>query len=112
MTDIALDAAAPPRKTFLGHPVGLSWLTVCEFWERFSFYGMQNLLALYLTGLLLLPGHVERIIGSGALRAALEAFYGAHTPVSMSAGIIGMYTSFVYVTPIVGGWIADRFTGR
>jgi POT family proton-dependent oligopeptide transporter len=113
MTDVALDGAAPPRrKTFLGHPVGLSWLAVCEFWERFSFYGMQNLLALYLTGLLLLPGHIERIIGSGPLRATLESFYGAHTPVSMSAGIIGMYTSFVYLTPIVGGWIADRFTGR
>jgi POT family proton-dependent oligopeptide transporter len=112
MTDIALDAAAPPRKTFLGHPVGLSWLAFCEFWERFSFYGMQNLLALYLTGQLLLPGHIEKVIGSGALRATLEAIYGAHTPVSMSAGIIGMYTSFVYLTPIVGGWIADRFTGR
>jgi POT family proton-dependent oligopeptide transporter len=112
MTDIALDAAAPPRKTLIGHPVGLWWLSVCEFWERFSFYGMQNLLALYLTGVLLLPGHIEKIIGSGALRATLESFYGAHTPVSMSAGIIGMYTSFVYLTPIVGGWVADRFTGR
>jgi POT family proton-dependent oligopeptide transporter len=102
----------PRQKTFLGHPVGLAWLTVCEFWERFSFYGMQNLLALYLTGVLLLPGHVERIIGVGPMRAALEAIYGAHTPVSMTAGIIGLYTGFVYLTPIIGGWVADRFIGR
>ncbi len=105
-------AAASPPKTLLGHPVGLAWLTVCEFWERFSFYGMQNLLALYLTGLLLLPGHVDRIIGVGPMRTALEAFYGAHTPVTMTAGIIGLYSGFVYLTPILGGWIADRFIGR
>jgi POT family proton-dependent oligopeptide transporter len=103
--------AARP-KTFLGHPVGLAWLTVCEFWERFSFYGMQNLLALYLTGMLLLPGHVEHIIGVGAMRSVLEAVYGAHTPVAMTAGIIGLYTGFVYLTPIAGGWVADRLLGR
>lgn len=110
MTSSTAGAAAP--RTFFGHPVGLAWLTVCEFWERFSFYGMQNLLALYLTGQLLLPGHLERIIGSGALRSVLEALYGAHTPISMSAGIIGLYTGFVYLTPIAGGWLADRFLGR
>ena len=109
MNDIA---PTPRHATLFGHPVGLAWLTVCEFFERFSFYGMQNLLALYLTGLLLLPGHVERIIGVGAMRAMLEGVYGAHTPVTMTAGILGLYTGFVYLTPIIGGWIADRFIGR
>jgi POT family proton-dependent oligopeptide transporter len=104
--------AAPRDQRFLGHPAGLAWLTICEFWERFSFYGMQNLLALYLTGTLLLPGHVEGIIGVGPMRSVLEAIYGARTPVAMTAGIIGLYTGFVYLTPIAGGWIADRFTGR
>ena len=46
---------------FLGHPSGLGWLSGSEFWERFSYYGMQTLLVLYMTHYLLLPGHVEHV---------------------------------------------------
>ena len=42
---------------FIGHPLGLFWLSFCELWERFSYYGMQGLLGLYLTKYLFLPEH-------------------------------------------------------
>ena len=59
--------------TFLGHPKGLYYLAFTEGWERFSFYGMTALLALYMVNQLLLPGHVERIAGFSVLRAVLES---------------------------------------
>ena len=44
---------------FMGHPRGLFYLAFTEAWERFSYYGMTGLLALYMVDQLLLPGHVE-----------------------------------------------------
>ena len=52
---------------FVGHPRGLGWLSFTEFWERFSYYGMQALLVLYMTHQLLQPGHVEHVLGFGAV---------------------------------------------
>jgi len=49
--------------TFMGHPKGLFYLAFTEAWERFSYYGMTALLALYMVNQLLLPGHVEQIAG-------------------------------------------------
>jgi len=48
---------------FFGHPRGLWYLAFTEAWERFSFYGMQSLLVLYMSKYLLLPGHVEYVVG-------------------------------------------------
>ena len=62
---------------FIGHPVGLGWLSFCEFWERFSYYGMQSLLVLYMTHSLLHPGHVEHVVGFGPFRGVVESIYGA-----------------------------------
>jgi bile acid-coenzyme A ligase len=63
--------ADPVAKTaegsFFGHPKGLAFLAFTECWERFSFYGMQSLLVLYMVGQLLLPGHVENVAGFGTL---------------------------------------------
>jgi len=99
-------------KAFLGHPAGLGWLCATEFWERFSYYGMLTLLALYLTQQLLLPGHIEHILGFPAFRRFVEGLYGAHTPQALAAGIVGLYSGLVYVTPLAGGYLADRFIGR
>ena len=99
-------------KAFFGHPAGLAWLSATEFWERFSYYGMLTLLALYLTQQLLLPGHVEHIIGFPLFRRFIEGLYGAHTPQALAAGIVGLYGGLVYVTPLAGGYLADRFIGR
>ena len=106
------DAAADRRDTaFIGHPIGLGWLTGSEMFERFSYYGMQALLPLYMSLTLLRPGHVEHVWGFAAFRRLLEAG-GPMTPLALGSAIFGLYTSTVYITPLVGGLIADRLTGR
>ena len=69
--------------TFLGHPIGLAYLSFAEAWERFSYYGMQTLLVLYMTKQLLLAPHVDRILGFGPFRAFLESA-GPMTPVALA----------------------------
>jgi POT family proton-dependent oligopeptide transporter len=97
---------------FLGHPSGLGWLSGSEFWERFSYYGMQALLVLYMTQYLLLPGHVEHVWAFVPFRHAVEGVYGKLAPAELASIIYGFYAGFVYVTPLAGGWIADRLLGR
>ena len=70
---------------FLGHPTGLGWLSASEFWERFSYYGMQALLVLYMTHYLLLPGHVEQVWGFVPFSHALKTLYGALSPDAMAS---------------------------
>jgi POT family proton-dependent oligopeptide transporter len=69
-------ASARADVAFLGHPRGLFFLAFTEAWERFSFYGMTALLALYMVNQLLLPGHVEQIAGFAGFRAAVESLFG------------------------------------
>jgi len=97
--------------TFLGHPIGLAYLSFAEAWERFSYYGMQTLLVLYMTKQLLLAPHVDRILGFGPFRAFLESA-GPMTPVALASAIFGLYAACVYLTPILGGLLADRVLGR
>jgi POT family proton-dependent oligopeptide transporter len=99
-------------RAFLGHPKGLGFLAFTEAWERFSYYGMQTLLVLYMTQQLLLPGHVERIAGFDWFRGLMENMYGAHTTVALASAIFGTYTSLVYLSPLLGGLIADRILGK
>ena len=106
-------AAKDHNRAFLGHPRGLGYIAFTEAWERFSYYGMQTLLVLYMVKQLLLPGHIENIAGFPAFRAGLERLYGgALTTVALSSAIFGLYTGLVYLTPIMGGVIADRWLGR
>lgn len=104
----------PHRDTaFLGHPRGLGYLAFTEAWERFSYYGMQTLLVLYMAHTLLHAGHVERIAGFAPFRAMVETLYGGPLSVqALASAIFGLYTACVYVTPILGGLIADRLLGR
>ena len=102
--------ARPP--TFLGEPRGLAYLTFTETWERFSYYGMTSLLTLYMTQALLTPGRLEHVVGIAALRGALERAFGPMTTLGFASQIFGLYTGFVYFTPVFGGWIADRWIGR
>jgi len=96
-------------RAFLGHPRGLGFLGFTEACERFSYYSMQTLLVLYMVNYLLLPGHVGKVVGLDWLR-------GWHYPgldgQPLSSAIFGDYTSLVYLTPILGGIIADKLTGR
>lgn len=78
--------------TIFGHPKGLFLLFFTEMWERFSYYGMRAILMLYMTKLWIENG--LNIDGSSA------------------SLIYGFFTGFVYLTPIIGGWIADNFLGQ
>jgi POT family proton-dependent oligopeptide transporter len=97
---------------FLGHPRGLLYLSFTEVWERFSFYGMQALLVLYMVDQALTPGHIGGIAGMGAFRGVLEGVFGPLSTQALSSQIFGLYTGFVYLTPLLGGWIGDQVLGQ
>jgi POT family proton-dependent oligopeptide transporter len=102
-------------RAFMGHPKGLAFISFTEAWERFSYYGMIALLSLYMTKQLLLPGHIEHVIGIDAARWYCDHVYGAGTSltvVAFASALYGVYSSTVYLTPIFGGLLADRFLGR
>ena len=101
-------APAPVRGIF-GQPKGLYYLAATEAWERFSYYGMTALVVLYMVNQLLLPGHVENIAGFTGFRATLESVFGPMSTQALASQIFGLYSGFVYFTPVLGGWIADRF---
>jgi len=98
--------------TFLGHPKGLFYLAFTEAWERFSYYGMTALVVLYMVNQLLLPGHVARIAGFSGFRAAVESIVGPLSTQALASQIFGLYSGFVYFTPLLGGMIADRWIGQ
>lgn len=103
----------PQDRSFIGHPRGLAYIAFTEAWERFSYYGMQSLLVLYMVNCLLHPGHIENIAGFPAFRHLLEAAYrGPLSIQALASAIFGLYTGLVYLTPIGGGLIADRVLGR
>lgn len=98
---------------FMGHPIGLYFISFTEAFERFSYYGMQVLLVLYMAKQLLLEPHVGRIAGFEPFRRALAHLYGSAVSNEMLAShIFGLYTSLVYLTPILGGVIADKWLGK
>jgi len=89
-TDIMATAADRPPAlddvALLGHPRGLGLLFVVEMWERFSYYGMRAILVLYLVNALKWD-----------------------TP--SAANLYGTYTMLVYLTPVIGGYLADKIIG-
>ena len=99
-------------RSFLGHPKGLFYLAFTEAWERFSYYGMTALVVLYMVNQLLLPGHAEHIVGFAGLRAAIESVVGPLSTKALASQIFGLYSGFVYFTPLLGGLIADRWIGQ
>jgi POT family proton-dependent oligopeptide transporter len=100
------------RPGFFGHPRGLGFLCASEGWERFSYFGMQSLLVLYLTHYLLQPEHVEQAVGFAALRHAIEAVTGPLSTAALASQVFGLYAGFVYLTPLLGGLVADRWLDR
>ena len=116
-TDIPAAPEAPPPaakgdRAFFGHPKGLGFLAGTEGWVTFSYYGMQSLLVLYMTSYLLKPGHLEHIIGFVPFKAFLGHFYNTSSTVALATAITGLYGAFAFATPLIGGLIADRLTGR
>lgn len=76
-----------PQEEVIGHPKGLFLLFMAEMWERFSYYGMRALLIFYL---------VQHWLFSD----------------SEASIIYGAYTALVYITPVVGGYLADQYIGQ
>jgi proton-dependent oligopeptide transporter, POT family len=102
----------PNGRDLLGQPRGLFFIGGTEFWERVSFHGMQSLLVLYMVERLLLPGHVENIIGFTRFRETIEAVTGPLSPQALATQIFGFYVGFVYLMPVFGGLLGDRVLGR
>ena len=84
----------PQKNDFFGHPRGLSTLFFTELWERFSYYGMRALLVLFMTA---------EAIGNNP---------GLGLSVGEATAIYGLYTFFVYMLSLPGGWIADNIWGQ
>jgi POT family proton-dependent oligopeptide transporter len=114
----ALDATAPSptlpahKRELFGHPVGLYVLFLTELWERFCFYGMRALLVLYVVKHLATPAVAGTIPGFEAFRAALIHVFGPQDDHQVADQIYGMYTAVVYLTPLFGGIMADRWLGQ
>src|SRR4051795_6016980 len=84
------------------HPIGLAVLAATELAERFSYYGMTALLALYMVKQLLLPEHAQHVIGLSALRSLFES-RGPMSDQAFASLIYGWYGGLVYFTPVLGG---------
>ncbi|EGU37206.1 hypothetical protein VIBRN418_13816 [Vibrio sp. N418] len=80
------------HRQFLGHPRGLFLLFGTELWERFSYYAMRAILVLYLT---------DTTINGGLGWSTKDAL-----------DLYGIYTGLVYITPLIGGWLADNYLGQ
>lgn len=96
-----------------GHPKGLFVLFFTEMWERFSYYGMRALLILYMTKYLL--AEIEKgteVIGFNFLKMGIESVFGPLTNQALSSQIYGIYTGLVYLTPLLGGIMADQYIGQ
>ncbi|MHB8270274.1 peptide MFS transporter [Bradyrhizobium sp.] len=81
-------------------------------WERFSYFGMRSLLVLYMVEYLLKPEHATDVIGLTLLKRGLETLSGPLDAQPLASQIYGLYTGLVYLTPVAGGLLADRWLGR
>jgi len=95
-----------------GHPRGLAYLFATEMWERFSYYGMRALLVLYMLKFLFTPQRTGEVLGLATFQGALESVFGPLAPQPLASQIYGFYTGLVYLTPILGGLLADRVLGQ
>src|SRR6478735_7122313 len=81
-------------------------------WERFSYYGMKALLVFYMTKHLLQPERAQTVLGFASLKSGLESLFGPLDIQPLSSHIYGLYTGLVYLTPLIGGYLADRLLGQ
>ena len=85
----------PPVGDFFGHPKGLFLLFGTELWERFSYYAMRAILVLYL---------VDQVQSQGG--------HGLGWTNAEALRLYAWFTGLVYITPLIGGWLADNYLGQ
>jgi POT family proton-dependent oligopeptide transporter len=90
-----LMSEAQSQGTLLGHPKGLFLLFTTELWERFSYYAMRAILVLYL---------VDKVQTEGG--------HGLGWSQADALSLYGTFTGLVYLTPLIGGWLADAYLGQ
>src|SRR5690349_7413942 len=73
---------------------------------------MQALLVLYMVEQLLLPGHVEHVVGFAGFRATVQSVTGPLCSQALAFQIFGLYIGLIYFTPLLGGLLGDRLMGR
>ncbi|MEM8985315.1 MAG: peptide MFS transporter [Pseudomonadota bacterium] len=112
MTNASNGPAGGQAGELWGHPKGLYFIVFTEAWERFSFYGMQALLVLYMATYLFQPGAVDNIIGFPAFRGVIEDVFGDLSVQALASQVFGLYVGLVYFAPVFGGYLGDRFVGR
>jgi len=105
-------ALSARERAFFGHPAGLAYMAFMEAFERFSFYGMQALLVLYMTSQLLRGGHIGNVVGFEPFRHALEGVFGPMSRQALASEIFGLYAGFASATPVLGGMIGDWLLGQ
>lgn len=88
-------SGAKSAGTMLGHPKGLFLLFTTELWERFSYYAMRAILVLYL---------VDKVQSEGG--------HGLGWTQADALSLYGTFTGLVYLTPLIGGWLADTYLGQ
>lgn len=91
-SDTHLIEQVEKQGTVFGHPKGLFLLFFTEMWERFSYYGMRGILILYMV--------------------KLWSQNGLNIPEESASLIYGFFTGFVYFTPLIGGYLADKYIGQ
>lgn len=96
----------------LGHPKGLAFIVFTEAWERFSFYGMQALLVLYMVNYILLPEHSAHVIGFNTVVSSVETIFGELSITALATQLFGLYIGLIYLMPVFGGLVGDRLIGR
>jgi proton-dependent oligopeptide transporter, POT family len=107
-----LAPGVPVQRNVGEHPLALYFLFFTEMWERFSYYGMRALLVYYMTKHILLEPVKDNVLGHAAIMGGLTKIFGAMDIDAQSSQLYGLYTAFVYLTPLAGGLIADRFVGQ
>jgi len=107
-----LNSQSGARDELFGHPRALAYLFTTEMWERFSYYGMRALLVLYMVKYLFTPQSSGDVLGLAPFKHGLEFVFGPLAPQPLASQIYGFYTGLVYLTPILGGLLADRVLGQ
>ncbi len=125
-----MDRAAFEKR--FGHPPGLYILFFTEMWERFSYYGMRGLLKGYMIYYLFVGARRALYVPEGAESSVVPVvagdpsevlgldlvkkfvtFFDANLDIQGQASqIYGLYTALVYLTPVIGGYLADRYFGQ